>query len=52
MPQQRFRFRELLTKMEKCNESLRAIGNNENSIEQQLNELQTNLRDIVVFIQK
>ncbi|KAH9527730.1 hypothetical protein DERF_001736, partial [Dermatophagoides farinae] len=54
MPQQRFRFRELLTKLEKSNESLRGIGGggiNENSLEQ-LNELQSNLRDIVVFVQK
>nr|XP_027203646.1 probable serine/threonine-protein kinase tsuA [Dermatophagoides pteronyssinus] len=51
LPQQRFRFRELLTKLEKSNESLRAIGINENSMEQ-LNELRSNLRDIVVFVQK
>lgn len=58
LPQQRFRFRELLTKLEKSNESLRATNNDQrmqnssHQFSQNVQELKTNIRDIVTFIQK
>lgn len=49
-PQQRFRFRELLTKLEKNAESLRS--NSESDLNHIYSELQSNIKDIVTVVQK
>ena len=59
-PQQRFRLRELLIKLEKNSDSLRSSNNiqsERNSLDHQklghlFSELQTNIRDIITVVQK